>query len=437
MSLGEECSSRCKSGGGKRGHSGPGSIRALVFVAPIAASLVYVYVASHVVPKPASRPLFVAWWIGLSATATLVVLAIDRYSRRLLPLVALFNLSLLFPDRAPSRFRTAMKTGTVKTMEQRLAALRSGAVAETPAEAAEQLLALVAAIDVHDAITRGHSERVRAYTRMIGQELKLSERDLDLLNWAALLHDVGKLKVPDEILNKPGKPTDDEWRHSACIPSTAPSSSSRCASGSASGRRRSGQHHERWDGKGYPAGLAGERDRVPGRIVAVADVFDVITSARSYKSSSGAADGRAEIARCAGTQFDPQVVRALLNVSLGRLRFAMGPLSWLANAPILGRLPLTPAFSTIATSAAAVVAAAASGLVPGAPHAPSAEPALAAPKPQPAVARPREAPPARHAAPPAKKVPRLSTSLRLPPSPPSTARRSSCPTSAPPRRTRA
>ena len=113
----------------------------------------------------------------------------------MLPLAALLKLSLLFPDRAPSRFQTAMKTGTVATMEERLAETRTGRAGETPAEAAERLLTLVAAIDAHDAVTRGHSERVRAYTRMIGEELKLSQRDLDLLNWAALLHDVGKLNV--------------------------------------------------------------------------------------------------------------------------------------------------------------------------------------------------------------------------------------------------
>ena len=161
------------------------------------------------------------------------------------------------------------------------------------------------------------------------------------------------------------------------------------------------QHHERWDGKGYPAGLAGEEISFPGRIVAVADVFDVITSARSYKEASGAVAGREEIARCAGTQFDPRVVRALLSVSIGRLRFAMGPLSWLANAPILGRIPLTPGVSTLATSAAAVVAAAASFVVPGGPHVPRVEPASAAPPVAPARPTPRSAPPATRTSQPA------------------------------------
>ena len=113
--------------------------------------------------------------------------------------------------------------------------------------------------------------------------------------------------------------------------------------------------------------------------MAVADVFDVITSARSYKESGNAITAREEIARCAGDQFDPRVVRAFLSISLGRLRLAMGPLSWLAQAPVLGRIPLAPGVATVASSAVAVVGALAAGLVSGS-HVPTqiATPASAA-----------------------------------------------------------
>ena len=97
----------------------------------------------------------------------------------------------------------------------------------------------------------------------------------------------------------------------------------------------------------------------------VADVFDVITSARSYKEPGSAVAARDEIARCAGVQFDPRVVRAFLSISLGRLRLAMGPLSWLAQAPLLGRIPLTPGIAAAAGSAVAVVGSLAAGLVGG------------------------------------------------------------------------
>ena len=99
------------------------------------------------------------------------------------------------------------------------------------------------------------------------------------------------------------------------------------------------EHHERWDGTGYPRGLAGGDISLAGRIVAVADVFEVMTTHRPYRRPVSASAARAELARCAGSQFDPAVVRAFLNVSLGRLRRVMGPVSWLAQLPFIGALP--------------------------------------------------------------------------------------------------
>ena len=96
-----------------------------------------------------------------------------------------------------------------------------------------------------------------------------------------------------------------------------------------------GFHHERWDGTGYPRGMAGEEIPLAGRIVAIADVYDVITSTRSYKESASAIAGRDELVRCAGTQFDPRLVRAFVDMSLGRMRLVVGPISWLANVPLL------------------------------------------------------------------------------------------------------
>src|SRR3954453_12039068 len=140
----------------------------------------------------------------------------------------------------------------------------------------------------------------------------------------------------------------------------------RCCTTSASSRcppNAISDHHERWDGKGYPKGSEGDDISLAGRIVAVADVFDVITSARSYKEPGNATAARDEIARCSGAQFDPRVVRAFLGVSLGRLRLAMGPLSWLAQAPVLGRIPLSPGLATGGGSGAAVVGAGGAGIV--------------------------------------------------------------------------
>ena len=310
----------------------------------------------------------------MSGSATVVLFALDRAARRLLPLVALYKLSLVFPDSAPSRFRTAMRSNTVETLEQRVTRARAMNDRSTPVEAAERLLSLVAELDSHDRLTRGHSERVRAYARLIAGEMHLGADELDLLNWAALLHDVGKLGVPSEILTKPGRPTDAEWDVLRRHPEFGAAMVAPLRDWLGQWSEAVAQHHERWDGKGYPLGRAGDEIALAGRIVAVADVFDVITSARSYKSAFASTAARDEIAKCAGTQFDPRVVRAFLNVSLGRLRLVMGPLSWLAHIPILGRLPLTPAIGTITASLGTVAATLASGFVATPPPTATAAP---------------------------------------------------------------
>jgi hypothetical protein len=116
------------------------------------------------------------------------------------------------------------------------------------------------------------------------------------------------------------------------------------------------EHHERWDGGGYPAGLAGLDIALGARIVNVADTFDVMTSARSYKEPVSAAESRAELARCAGGQFDPEIVRAFLNISIGRLRMVMGPISWIAQVPLFPTSVLTGAVGGNAATFAAALA---------------------------------------------------------------------------------
>jgi hypothetical protein len=339
-------------------------IRVAVLVGPIGASIVFVALVSKVLPPPlASFWLYLGWWVVLTGAATFVLIAVDRAARRLLPLAVLFKLSLVFPDNAPSRFRTAVSSRSVGTLEERVAAAKAGLVGATPVEAAQQLLALVSALDRHDPLTRGHSDRVRAYAQMIAEEMHLNNDEVDLLNWAALLHDIGKLDVPTEILAKQGRPTDDEWAILRRHPEAGGELVAPLRSWLGDWSEAITQHHERWDGTGYPSGTAGEKIALAGRIVAVADVFDVITSTRSYKDASDTVAAREEIARCAGTQFDPKIVRAFLGISLGRLRFAMGPLSWLSHAPLLGRLPLTPAIGTVSGALAVAGAALTTGII--------------------------------------------------------------------------
>ena len=330
---------------------------------PIAFSLVFVHIASSFAGAPTdSLWVFLLWWLAMSLVATVVVSFVYAICRRLLPLGALLQLSLVFPDEAPSRFHLALRSGTVDSLEERLRLMREADEAPSAQEAAEILLRLVGALSVHDKITRGHAERVRGYAYMLGKQVGLDGDDLDRLNWAALLHDIGKLEVSEEILNKPGRPTEEEWETLRLHPLYGETIVAPLAGWLGAWTGAVGYHHEHWDGNGYPRGVAGEEIPLSGRLVAIADVFDVITSARSYKAPASMADGRAEIARCSGTQFDPQLVRAFVNISLGRMRLVAGPLAWLTHAPLLGRMPLTPSFGAAFGGVAALVTAAATGI---------------------------------------------------------------------------
>jgi len=332
------------------------SIRHAAAIGPLAISTALVWFCStQFIPADAPLATIVACWIGLSAAASGLLLVLDRAFRRLLPLAALLDLSLVFPDQAPSRFRTAMGTLSTTALERELEGARTPESATTPAEVAERLLQFVAALGKHDSVTRGHSERVRAYSQIIAGEMGLSRCDRDRLNWAALIHDVGKLSVPAEILNTKGTPTAEEFeliRHHA-------EEGARLVEPL---REWLGDwcdavvdHHEKYDGTGYPNGLAGDEISLGGRIVAVADVFDVLTSARSYKAANSFAAARSELVSCTGSHFDPLVVRAFLCLSIGRLRLAAGPLAWLAHLPFIARAPVVPALGKGAAAASVAV----------------------------------------------------------------------------------
>ncbi len=333
-------------------------LRLLVFGLPILASVAFVQTLTSFTGAPTnSLWVFLGWWFGVSLLASGVVSVLYALTRRLLPLGALLGLSLVFPDEAPSRFRLALAAGTVESLERRLSELHEADAQQS----AEILLQLVAALDVHDRITRGHAERVRGYAASLGRQLGLPKDDLDRLNWSALLHDVGKLKVDAEILNKPGRPTDEEWAKLRRHPLEGEALAEPLRRWLGEWADAIGYHHENWDGTGYPRGTVGEAIPLGGRIVAIADVFDVITSARSYKRPATPAEARVELVRCAGTQFDPRLVRAFVNISLGRMRRIVGPLAWLSNAPLLVRLPLTPSLGATVGGIAALASAATAG----------------------------------------------------------------------------
>lgn len=176
------------------------------------------------------------------------------------------------------------------------------------------LEALVTALDARECETGNHSQRVVKLTLAIADRMGLVGAERDHLARGALLHDIGKIGVPDHVLLKPGKLTPEEWiemrRHPEIgarilsgIPFLGPAAEIVLS------------HQERWDGKGYPRGLAREEIPIGARIFAVADALDAITSDRPYRRGRSFTHAREEIARFAGTQFDPDVVRHFLTLT--------------------------------------------------------------------------------------------------------------------------
>jgi response regulator RpfG family c-di-GMP phosphodiesterase len=175
------------------------------------------------------------------------------------------------------------------------------------------LKALAAALETRDRETHGHSERVVSFSLRLGRELKLTGESLRSLEFGALLHDIGKIGVPDAILHKPTQLCAEEWVNMRRHPVHGQQilQGIEFLEGAA---RVVGQHHEKWDGTGYPAGLRGEEIDLNARIFAVADAFDAITSDRVYRSGRSYEVAVAELEEFAGRQFDPAVVAAFRRI---------------------------------------------------------------------------------------------------------------------------
>jgi len=172
---------------------------------------------------------------------------------------------------------------------------------------------LVYSIEAKDAYTKGHSERVNIFTMKIADSMELSSEEKEAINWAAMLHDIGKIGVPGAILTKPGRLTEEEFFRVQEHPERGymillPIEQLK---DSLNGIR---YHHEKYDGTGYPLGLRGEGIPLHGRIIAIADAYDAMTSNRSYRASMSHEDAIAEIVRVKGTQLDPEIVNIFLKL---------------------------------------------------------------------------------------------------------------------------
>ncbi len=181
-------------------------------------------------------------------------------------------------------------------------------------ESPQQLYSLVNLVEAKEPSTSGHAINVSIVSELLGKAMGLSGEELLELRSAALLHDVGKVGVPDSVLAKPAKLTKEEWE---IVRSHSLEGARIVARVAEFGQLVSvvKHHHERYDGTGYPSGLSGEKIPLHSRIISIADAYDTMIHHRSYSEAVSSKDALDEISRCSGAQFDPKLVDALLGIS--------------------------------------------------------------------------------------------------------------------------
>lgn len=227
------------------------------------------------------------------------------------------NLSITDPSQKISLclgFSTKQSmTDSLSTAEQEaLGYMRKRKLMATNSHLSSTFVSILATMDAKSHETEEHAKRIASLTKRIGEKLELPQKDMDNLRLLSLLHDIGKIGVPDNILNKPDKLTAEEWsfmkKHTVIgkkIVQSVPDlkSIADCIL----------YHHERWDGNGYPEGLSGENIPLLSRILAVVDAYDAMTHSRIYRNALSQEDAIAEIKRNFGKQFDPEIADIFVN----------------------------------------------------------------------------------------------------------------------------
>ena len=340
------------------------AVGAAIRVGPAVLAALITLIAAVLVPRPHGF-MWIAWWLGVIAVSQLVLRVATHFARQLRVLPPMLRLSLVFPDLAPSRFGLARQAANGAVLDETARTVAAEGLPKPLDEALQTSLLMVAALSRHDRTTRWHSERVLAFSELIAGQLDLDRISREKLRWGALLHDLGKLAVAPALLNTTTAPTDSDWALLRRHPLEAERMMAPLSRWLSDALKTATQHHERWDGKGYPRGLAAQQISLNARIVAVADAFAVMTAAPTYAEQRSLAAAREELSSQSGTQFDPTVVDALLALSDNRLAMAAGVRATVLGLPAVGprllALPNIPKLLVASVSSVLLVGVMASG----------------------------------------------------------------------------
>ena len=321
-------------------------LRTAIFAFPAVAGFAIAY-AILALTGPYESGLEHVAWFGIAVIISWVTsISLADQLGRLVRKTSLYRRANNFHTEVEQLFGSSMRQGNTKAIKK--ATLERG----DDAGVVEQVLFLLNELAQHNRLSRGHAERVRAYASLIGKEIGLSETELESLSWTALLHDIGKLDVPAWLLGAEVAPTPQEWevlrRHTqsgkARLRRLEPALGDSIYDGAL-------YHHEWWDGTGYPHGLTAGKIPLYGRITAIADAFDVMTHARSYKTPLPISFAREELMSGAGSQFDPDLVAAFVRIGDEDLKTIRGWSATAAGLAIAGSR-----LATIGSQAAVIVA---------------------------------------------------------------------------------
>jgi diguanylate cyclase (GGDEF)-like protein len=243
---------------------------------------------------------------GLRVTASLGVALFPEHASTLAALLEAAD-SAMYQAKHSGRNQVWVANDTILKMKD---VLTDGEM--PPLREMMTLQALTAAATVHDGGTSTHAQRLVGFAGAIAYRMHCSPEECHLVRLAAVLHDIGKIGIPDAVLHKPGPLTDDEWTIMRQHPVLGQQLLKQVGGIFAEISHSVVAHHERWDGRGYPLGLSKQAIPLAARILAVVDAYDAMISLRVYRLPLSEAEARTELLRCAGSQFDPQVVDAFL-----------------------------------------------------------------------------------------------------------------------------